>query len=118
MEKDLEKLISLLIKADEEEKDFIKKAYEFARVKHEGQRRLSGEPYFNHLFETAKNIAELGMDTTTIVAGFLHDILEDTETPPEMIEKEFGKEVSFFFNDTATTEIYTLSLHDALPILY
>jgi len=43
---------------------------------HEGQKRLSGEPYFVHVFGTAKILAQLGMDTQTIVAGLLHDVLE------------------------------------------
>jgi len=95
MEKDVENIIALLENTTEKEKDLIRKACQFAKKAHEGQKRKSGEPYFNHLFETAKNIAELKMDTVSVVAGFLHDTLEDTETKPETIEKEFGKEVLF-----------------------
>jgi len=95
MENDTEKILSLLTKSDKEEKELVIKAYNFAQESHNGQKRLSGEPYFNHLFETAKSIAELGMDTTTIIAGFLHDVLEDTDTKAETIENEFGKEVLF-----------------------
>ncbi len=95
MEKELENLINSLKKANQEEKDLVAKAYQFAKTAHEGQKRKSGEPYFAHTFETAKNIAELGMDTITVVAGLLHDTLEDTETLPETIAKEFGKEVLF-----------------------
>jgi GTP pyrophosphokinase len=95
VENDVDKIISLLTKASEEEKALIRKASDFAKKAHEGQKRLSGEPYYNHPFETAKSLAELGMDTTTIAAGFLHDVLEDTETKAETIEKEFGKEVLF-----------------------
>lgn len=95
VETDVEKIISLLTKASKEEKELVRKAYKFAKIAHEGQKRNSGEPYFNHLFETSKNLAELGMDTTTVVAGFLHDALEDTAIKAETIEKEFGKEVLF-----------------------
>lgn len=95
MENDVGKIISLLAKTSKEEKELIRKAYEFAKLTHQGQKRNSGEPYFNHLFETAKNIAELGMDVTSVVAGFLHDILEDTETSSETVEKEFNGEVRF-----------------------
>jgi GTP pyrophosphokinase len=79
----------------EEEKKLIKKAVDFAIVKHSGQERRSGEPYVNHTIETGRILAQLGMDTTTIVAGILHDTLEDTKTTEEELEKEFGKEVRF-----------------------
>lgn len=95
METDVEKIILPLSKITLEEKELIRKAYNFAQKAHEGQKRKSGEPYFVHPFETAKNIAELGMDATTVIAGLLHDTLEDTETKAEAIEKEFGKEVLF-----------------------
>ena len=84
------------IKELEKQIDISPKLYEiidFIIEAHEGQFRKSGEPYLNHLFGTAKNIASLGMDTTTIVAGFLHDTIEDTGVLPEVVEKEFGKEI-------------------------
>jgi guanosine-3',5'-bis(diphosphate) 3'-pyrophosphohydrolase len=95
MENDVENIISLLLNASNEEKELVRKAYNFARAAHGDQRRKSGELYFNHLFQTAKNIAELGMDATAVAAGFLHDILEETKTDAKTIEKEFGKEVLF-----------------------
>ena len=73
----------------------VEKAYSFAEKAHEGHQRNSGEPYFTHLFETAKGLAELGMDAKTITAGFLHDSIEDVSVKPETIEKEFGPEVLF-----------------------
>ena len=91
----MEKIISLLAKSSEEEKGLVRKAYNFAKTAHEGQLRNSGEPYFNHLFETAKNLAELGMDATSVTAGFLHDSLEDGKTDAETLEKEFGFDVLF-----------------------
>lgn len=109
METDVESLISLLAGASKEEKDLVGKAYNFAKEAHEEQKRLSGEPYFNHLFETAKNIAELGMDVTSVVAGLLHDILENTETSAEDIEKEFGKEVLFIVE--GVTKLGSLRYH-------
>lgn len=95
MEKELENLISLLNKATSEEKELVRKAYYFAQKAHEGQKRFSGEPYFNHLLETAKNLAEIGAGTVAVVSGLLHDALEDTSTSASEIEKEFGKEVLF-----------------------
>lgn len=95
MDTDVNSLLSLLTNLIPEEKNLIKKAYNFAEKAHEDQRRLNGEPYFNHLVETAKNIIDLGMDTTTVVAGLLHDTLEDTATTAETIKNEFGEEVLF-----------------------
>lgn len=109
VENNVENLISLLTKASEEEKELVRKASDFARTAHEGQKRMNGEPYFNHLFETAKNLAELGMDATTVVAGFLHDVLEDTGTKAEIIEKEFGKEVLFIVG--GVSKLGTLRYH-------
>lgn len=73
----------------------IQKAHDFAKAKHEGQLRASGEPYFTHAFAVGKNLATLGMDARTIAAGLIHDTLEDTDTTREEIEKEFGKEILF-----------------------
>ena len=73
----------------------ITKAYVFAEEAHKDHSRYSGEPYFVHLFETGKNLAELGMDPQTIAAGLLHDSIEDARVKEETIEKEFGKEILF-----------------------
>lgn len=75
------------------DKDLITKAYNFAEKAHKGQLRKSGEPYFNHVFATAKNLADLGMREKTISAGLLHDVIEDTETTEEELQKEFGDEI-------------------------
>lgn len=77
------------------EKEIIRKAFDFSKKYHEGQFRNSGEPYFNHCAQTAKNIARQNMDIDTVVAGILHDTLEDTSATSEEIEKEFGKDVLF-----------------------
>jgi GTP diphosphokinase / guanosine-3',5'-bis(diphosphate) 3'-diphosphatase len=92
---DIKEITSLLKSADPGDLNLIEKAYKFARKAHEGHLRNNNEPYFNHLFETAKSLAELDMGAVTIVAGFLHDAIEDTETTREEIEREFGKEVLF-----------------------
>ncbi len=78
-----------------EEKSLIEKAFNFAKIAHKDQLRNSGEPYFNHLIYTAINIARQNMDVDTIVAGLLHDVLEDTDTKPEEIEKEFDRDILF-----------------------
>ena len=73
--------------------ELISKAYDFAKKAHSGQKRKSGEPYFVHLTEVAYILAELRGDSTTIIAGLLHDTLEDTNTKPEDIKRLFGDEV-------------------------
>lgn len=84
----------------------LQKAYAFAEAAHEGQKRMSGEPYFFHVFETAKIIAKLGMDIQTIVAGLLHDTIEDTKVTEEDIKKEFGEDILFLIN--GVTKLGTL----------
>lgn len=82
-------------RVSKKDEEIIVKAYNFAEKAHDGQKRLSGEPYFNHVYETSKILAKMGMDTTTIVAGLLHDVLEDTKISEEDIKKEFGDDVLF-----------------------
>ena len=71
----------------------IEKAFLFAKRLHEGQYRISEEPYIIHPVEVAKILTGLKVDSHTLMAAFLHDILEDTETKPEEIEALFGKDV-------------------------
>ena len=92
---DIREITSLLHNSSDKDLALIQKAYDFALNAHKNHTRNSGEPYFNHLFATAKNIAELGMGATTISAGFLHDVVEDTNITAEELEKEFGAEIRF-----------------------
>lgn len=71
----------------------LEQAFEFAKNKHEGQFRVSEEPYIIHPMEVVKILVGLRADKHTIMAGFLHDILEDTETKPEEISEKFGDDV-------------------------
>ncbi|OHA40285.1 MAG: hypothetical protein A3G59_01935 [Candidatus Taylorbacteria bacterium RIFCSPLOWO2_12_FULL_47_20] len=73
----------------------IQKAYNFSLKAHEGQKRFSGEPYFYHVFETGKILAELKMGPVAICAGLLHDTMEDAGVTAEAMEREFGKEILF-----------------------
>ena len=77
----------------EDDKEKIKRAFLFARKLHEGQFRVSEEPYIIHPVEVAKILIGLKTDTNTVCAAFLHDILEDTETSSETIKEEFGEDV-------------------------
>lgn len=74
--------------------ELIKKAYLTAATMHNGQLRKSGEPYIIHPVETAKILAQLGMDEQTLVAGLLHDVVEDTPYTEEQLTEEFGSEVA------------------------
>ena len=79
----------------EPDRKLIEKAFELAKTAHAGQKRLSGEEYLSHPLHVAYFLSELGLDTATIVAGLLHDIIEDTSVTHKDIEKEFGKDIAF-----------------------
>lgn len=72
-----------------EDEALLYKAYNFAKNAHKGQFRRTGEEYFEHVFSTALILSELSMDTTTIIAGFLHDVVEDTNISAMTIAEEF-----------------------------
>ena len=72
----------------------IRKAYEFSDRAHAGQKRFSGEPYVEHCLEVAFILAEQHMDSTTIAAGLVHDVVEDTEITIDEVRREFGDEVA------------------------
>ena len=76
------------------DKEMIIKAYNFASEAHKDQRRESGEPYIVHPVEVACILAEMGMDTSTIAAGLLHDVIEDTNYSYQDIEREFSTEIA------------------------
>ncbi len=83
---------------DEEQIRVIKKAYEFAKLKHEGQFRKSGEPYINHPMNVAIILISVYADYETISAGLMHDVLEDCDCTPEEMEKEFGPVITKLVN--------------------
>lgn len=72
----------------------IRKAYEFSDKAHAGQKRQSGEPFIEHCLEVAFILAEQHMDSTTIAAGLIHDVVEDTSITSEEVRGEFGDEVA------------------------
>jgi len=78
----------------EEELKSVLEAYEFAKLQHAEQFRRSGEPYIIHPLKVAQILAEMKLDTVSIKAGLLHDVVEDTATPLLEIEQRFGKEVA------------------------
>ncbi|MCQ2744191.1 MAG: bifunctional (p)ppGpp synthetase/guanosine-3',5'-bis(diphosphate) 3'-pyrophosphohydrolase [bacterium] len=86
---------ALLIDEHYQEVDIVElqNAFEYAKTKHEGQFRVSEEPYIIHPMEVVKILVGLRADKHTIIAGFLHDILEDTVTEPDEIKEKFGDDV-------------------------
>lgn len=89
---ELEKQVGSYLAPDEVEK--VRRAYEFGAVAHEGQRRLSGEPYIHHPLEVARILGELYMDHQTLMAAILHDVVEDTDASKKEISGKFGKSVA------------------------
>ncbi len=75
--------------------DDVTKAYNLAEEAHKDQRRVSGEPYILHPLAVAQILADMKIDTTTITASLLHDVVEDTSYTLDDIKKMFGKEVAF-----------------------
>ncbi|MFA7202013.1 MAG: RelA/SpoT family protein [Candidatus Paceibacterota bacterium] len=75
--------------------ELIQKAFLFAQQAHQKQKRASGEPYFNHVAQTALQLARWKLDACSIAAGLLHDTIEDCAIPPQTIQQEFGEEILF-----------------------
>src|SRR3989338_10330770 len=74
--------------------DLVKRAYRFSEKSHEGQQRASGEPYLSHPLEVAGLLVDFKMDVTTVIAGLLHDVLEDTRATKDDLAREFGPEIA------------------------
>ncbi len=79
---------------EKEDIAFVYKAYLFGAEAHDGQTRKSGEPYIYHPIAVARILAEMRMDSKTLVAAILHDVIEDTPTAKEQIAQEFGEDVA------------------------
>ncbi len=72
----------------------IRRAYQVAAAAHEGQTRRTGDPYVSHPIAVAQILATYGLDTATLAAALLHDVVEDTEISLEDLEREFGEEIA------------------------
>jgi GTP pyrophosphokinase len=101
---------------DKKRRDFITKAYVFAEKAHQGQKRMTGEPYFNHSVETAKTLIEMGLGSKSVVSALLHDVPEDTDLTLDDIEKEFGKEIAFIVK--GVTKVGQVRLRGATDEIY
>jgi GTP diphosphokinase / guanosine-3',5'-bis(diphosphate) 3'-diphosphatase len=74
--------------------EVLQRAYRFSERSHQGQQRASGEPYLSHPLHVAGLLVDFKMDVTTVTAGLLHDVLEDTSATKAELEAEFGKEIA------------------------
>jgi GTP diphosphokinase / guanosine-3',5'-bis(diphosphate) 3'-diphosphatase len=72
----------------------LERAYRFSEQSHQGQQRASGEPYLSHPLEVAGLLVNFKMDVTTVTAGLLHDVLEDTKATKGDLQREFGAEIA------------------------
>ncbi|MDE7400976.1 MAG: bifunctional (p)ppGpp synthetase/guanosine-3',5'-bis(diphosphate) 3'-pyrophosphohydrolase [Clostridia bacterium] len=77
----------------EADRQLLIKAYRYAEKMHENQKRASGEPYFTHPCAVAEILIDLGLDTPTVAAAFLHDVIEDTAATADDVKREFGNEI-------------------------
>ncbi len=76
-----------------DDRELLLRAYRYAEAAHAGQKRASGEAYFIHPCAVAQILIELGLDSATVAAAFLHDVIEDTPVTEEDIRREFGDEI-------------------------
>lgn len=95
-----------------ENADLIEKAYFFAKEKHAGQKRDSGEPYITHPMAVANILIDLKMDATIIITALLHDTIEDTKTTYKEIKELFGKEVEMLVKGLTKVGIVKLRGHE------
>ncbi|MGI6209303.1 MAG: GTP diphosphokinase [Anaerolineae bacterium] len=85
---------SLRDKIPETEQPAVAQAYAYAFAAHQGQMRASGEPYIQHSVAVAEILADMRLDTRTVIAGLLHDVVEDTGVSLDDLRREFGDEVA------------------------
>ena len=91
----------------------VRNAYRVADKGHQGQERLSGEPYISHVLAVANILAGIDMDTTTLSAALLHDVLEDTDIGLEELRETFGEDIAFLVD--GVTKIGTMPVTTAPP---
>jgi guanosine-3',5'-bis(diphosphate) 3'-pyrophosphohydrolase len=109
LDKANEKLIEDILNKYKEHEDIINKAIDFIYQKHENQTRKSGEPYVNHPIAVASILASIGMDYHSIVAGLLHDVVEDTDTTVEEIKRDFGPQIASLVDGLTKIDKYKFS---------
>jgi len=100
----VKEIIELMEFPTKQDIDLITKAFCFAQIIHQEQKRFSGESYFIHPFNTAKILASIGMSSVVISAGLLHDCIEDGKVEEEKLKKEFGEEIFFLVKGVTKLE--------------
>ncbi len=80
---------------NKEQLKILEEAYQLAAKAHEGQTRISGDPYISHPLSVALILAQLELDIPTLAAALLHDVVEDTQTGLEVLKKSFGEEIAY-----------------------
>jgi len=109
---DLTNVISSYL--DPHQIDRVFQAYQFSAKAHEGQQRVSGEPYIHHPLEVAGILGEMHMDHQTLMAAILHDVIEDTPTAKDEIRKKFGKNVAELVDGVSKlTQVHFDSVEEA-----
>ena len=109
---DLTNMVSSYL--DPQQIDRIFQAYQFSAKAHEGQQRVSGEPYIHHPLEVAGILGEMHMDHQTLMAAILHDVLEDTPIDKDDIRKKFGKNVAELVDGVSKlTQVHFDSVEEA-----
>ena len=93
--------------------DLVARAYHFALGAHAGQIRKSGEPFLQHVVEVARILAQLRLDSTTVAAGLLHDVVEDTSVTQEQIESKFGAKIAALIDGVTKIERSHLESREA-----
>ena len=104
---------------DDEQLNKIKEVYEYAKEKHKGQKRMSGEDYITHPLATAIILTSVYADCSTICAGLLHDVIEDCDTSKSEIEENFGEEIAeLVFGVSKISKIHFSTENEALVEYY
>jgi len=96
----------------------IRKAYEFSDKVHQGQKRQSGEPFVEHCLEVAFILAEQHLDSTTIAAGLIHDVVEDTDVGLDVIRREFDDEIAELVDGVTKISLINYSSREEQQVEY
>jgi RelA/SpoT family (p)ppGpp synthetase len=109
LDKTTEKHIEEILNKYKEHEDIVNKAIDFIYQKHENQTRKSGEPYVSHPIAVASILSSIGMDYYSVVAGLLHDVVEDTDTTVDEIKREFGPQIASLVDGLTKIDKYKFS---------
>ena len=106
-------LIEVASSNEQADFDLIARAYYFAHAHHDGQTRKSGQPFMQHCVEVARILAQLRLDSTTVAAGLLHDVLEDTPVTLEEVAAEFGPKIAALTDGVTKIERFRYESREA-----